>query len=97
MHVVVKDDAVVRSSGRSAWTPPRSGPRARRRRPEKGGCSTAIEALAVDGEALGRSRGGLTSGVHLAVDGRGLPMAVLLTAGEAGDDPQLLPLLVPSG
>jgi transposase len=31
--------------------------------------------------------------VHLAVDGRGLPMAVLLTAGQAGDNPQLLPLL----
>jgi transposase len=27
------------------------------------------------------------------VDGRGLPMAVLLTAGQAGDNPQLLPLL----
>ncbi len=31
--------------------------------------------------------------MHLAVDGRGLPMAVLLTAGQAGDNPQLLPLL----
>jgi len=27
------------------------------------------------------------------VDGRGLPMAVGLTAGQAGDNPQLLPLL----
>ncbi len=45
------------------------------------------------GEALGRSRGGLTSKIHLAVDGRGLPMAALLTAGQAGDNPQLLPLL----
>ena len=27
------------------------------------------------------------------MDGRGLPMAVLLTAGQAGDNPQLLPLL----
>ena len=31
--------------------------------------------------------------MHLVVDGRGLPMAVLLTAGQAGDNPQLLPLL----
>jgi transposase len=31
--------------------------------------------------------------LHLAVDGRGLPMAILLTAGQAGDNPQLLPLL----
>ncbi|SFT53966.1 Transposase [Geodermatophilus amargosae] len=27
------------------------------------------------------------------MDGRGLPIAVLLTAGQAGDNPQLLPLL----
>lgn len=27
------------------------------------------------------------------VDGRGLPLSVLLTAGQAGDNPQLLPLL----
>jgi transposase len=52
-----------------------------------------VEDLAVDGEALGRSRGGLTCKLHLAVDGRGLPMAILLTAGQAGDNPQLLPLL----
>jgi transposase len=31
--------------------------------------------------------------LHLAVDGRGLPMAIGLTAGQAGDNPQLLPLL----
>jgi transposase len=31
--------------------------------------------------------------VHLAVDGRGLPMSVILTPGQAGDNPQLLPLL----
>lgn len=47
----------------------------------------------VAGEALGRSRGGLSTKIHLAVDGRGLPMRVLLTGGQAGDNPQLLPLL----
>ena len=31
--------------------------------------------------------------IHLAVDGRGLPMRILLTGGHAGDNPQLLPLL----
>ena len=30
-------------------------------------------------------RGGLTSKIHLAVDGRGLPMSVILTAGQAGE------------
>ena len=52
-----------------------------------------MEALAVDGEALGRSRGGLTSKLHLAVNAFGLPVAVILTPGQAGDNPQLLPLL----
>jgi len=35
----------------------------------------------------------LSTKVHLAVDGRGLPMRIVLTAGQAGDNPQLLPLL----
>jgi transposase len=51
-----------------------------------------VEALAVEGEGLGRSRGGLTSKIHLAVDG-GLPMSILVTPGQAGDNPELLPLL----
>lgn len=47
----------------------------------------------MDGEGLGRSRGGLNTKIHLATDGRGLPMSVVLTGGQAGDDPQLLPVL----
>jgi transposase len=35
----------------------------------------------------------LTTKIHLAVDGRGLPMSIVLTPGQAGDNPQLLPLL----
>ncbi|MFF5265474.1 IS5 family transposase [Actinomadura viridis] len=31
--------------------------------------------------------------MHLAVDRRGLPMSILLTPGQAGDNPHLLPLL----
>jgi hypothetical protein len=45
------------------------------------------------GEALGRSRGGLSTKIHLDVDGRGRPLSVLLTGGQAGDNPQLLPVL----
>jgi transposase len=52
-----------------------------------------VSAIEVDGEGIGRSRGGLTSKVHLAVDGRGLPMSVIVTPGQAGDNPQLMPLL----
>lgn len=55
----------------------------------KGGCAPAVEALVVIDEALGRSRGGLSTKVHLATDGRGLPMSVVLTGGQAGDNPQL--------
>jgi Transposase DDE domain len=62
--------------------------------PGKGGCRTGwVEDLAVAGEGLGRSRGGLTSKIHLAVDGHGRPMSILVTPGQAGDNPQLLPLL----
>jgi hypothetical protein len=42
-------------------------------------------APAQDGQALGRSRGGLTTKVHLACDGRGLPLAVVGTGGNVND------------
>ncbi|MFJ8141635.1 IS5 family transposase [Streptomyces sp. NPDC096013] len=41
------------------------------------------------GECLGRSRGGFTTKIHLAADGRCRPLAVLLTPGHYGDGPQL--------
>ena len=69
------------------------GAPARGWRPEKRGCSPAVEALAVEGEGIGRSRGGLSTKAHLAVDGRGLPVRVIMTPGQDGDNPQLLPLL----
>nr|WP_237531489.1 IS5-like element IS1650 family transposase [Streptomyces sp. SID7813] len=37
------------------------------------------------GEALGRSRGGLTTKIHLACDGEGRPLAFTLTAGNVND------------
>ncbi|MFD8997875.1 IS5 family transposase [Streptomyces abikoensis] len=36
-------------------------------------------------QALGRSRGGLTTKIHLAVDGRGLPLSIVLTPGNIND------------
>ncbi|WP_376770459.1 IS5 family transposase [Streptosporangium sandarakinum] len=36
-------------------------------------------------QALGRSRGGLTTKIHLAADGRGLPLAFVLTGGNVND------------
>ncbi|MER5386253.1 IS5 family transposase [Streptomyces sp. NPDC002688] len=43
--------------------------------------------------ALGRSRGGLTTKIHLACDGRGRPLAVLLTPGQRHDSICARPLL----
>ena len=48
---------------------------------------------AIPGEAIGRSRGGLSTKIYLAVDRRGRPLSILLTPGQAGDNPQLLPVL----
>ena len=58
-------------------------------RPEKGGALVPAQP----GEAIGRSRGGLSTKVHLAAGGRGRPLAVLLSGGQAGDNPFLLPAL----
>jgi transposase len=45
--------------------------------------------VASEGEALGRSRGGLTTKLHLAFDGRGRPLSVRLTAGQRHESTQL--------
>lgn len=54
-------------------------------------------ALATGGEpashATGRSRGGLTTKIHHAVDGNGRPLAVVVTPGQV-HDAQVLPLLL---
>ncbi|MER7221430.1 IS5 family transposase [Streptomyces eurythermus] len=42
---------------------------------------------------LGRSRGGLTSKIHLAVEQGQKPLSVLITAGQWGDSPQFEPVL----
>lgn len=46
-----------------------------------------------DDHALGRSRGGLTTKLHLACEQGQKPLAVLLTAGQRGDSPQFIPIL----
>ena len=42
---------------------------------------------------IGRSRGGLTSKLHTLVDGRGRPLVLVVTAGQANDSPMLPALL----
>jgi transposase len=43
--------------------------------------------------ALGRSRGGLTTKLHLAVEGGQRPLSILVTAGQRGDSPQFQTVL----
>lgn len=43
--------------------------------------------------ALGRSRGGLTTKIHALSDLSCTPVMALLTAGQAGDNPMLAPLV----
>ncbi len=42
---------------------------------------------------LGRSRGGFTTKLHLAVEQGQKPMAIVVTAGQRGDSPQFEPVL----
>jgi len=42
---------------------------------------------------VGRSRGGLSTKVHLLVDDTGRPLVVLVSPGQAGDNPALQPML----
>lgn len=63
-------------------------PSARRRGPSKGAPDSEPH-----GRALGRSRGGLTTKIHLAADGRCRPLAFHLTAGQAGDGPAFTQLM----
>lgn len=43
--------------------------------------------------ALGRSRGGLTTKVHLSCEQGQKPLSIVLTAGQRGDSPQFIPVL----
>ncbi|WP_374201542.1 transposase [Actinocorallia sp. API 0066] len=68
----------------------RPGPPAFGGRPAKGGpCRGTIgqddHGRTLSRQGIGRSRGGLTSKTHLVVEGRGLPMAVLVTGGNVND------------
>ncbi|MGY5014305.1 IS5 family transposase [Streptomyces sp. 900105755] len=46
-----------------------------------------LQASEPDDHALGRSRGGLSTKVHLASDGHARPLVLRVTAGQAGDAP----------
>jgi Transposase and inactivated derivatives len=44
-------------------------------------------------EALGRSRGGLSTKLHLVADRRCRPIARIITPGQHGDSPRFIPLM----
>ena len=46
-----------------------------------------------DDHALGRSRGGWTTKVHLACEQRQKPLSIVITAGQRGDSPQFQAVL----
>ncbi|ORA06163.1 hypothetical protein BST14_28235 [Mycobacterium arosiense ATCC BAA-1401 = DSM 45069] len=45
------------------------------------------------GHGIGRSRGGLTTKIHTAVDGNGRPLAVVVTGGQRNDQAMLASVL----
>ena len=44
-----------------------------------------LDEVEPDGHGIGRSRGGLTTKIHHTVDGRGLPLAVVVTGRQRND------------
>jgi hypothetical protein len=69
--------------GRSGRLQRGPGPSARRRGPQRG----LPSILAGRQQALGRSRGGLTTKLHTICDGRGRNLATRLTPGQDADPP----------
>lgn len=66
-------------------------PPARRRGEEKGDLQKEPPGGVVtepDDHGLGRSRGGLTTKLHLAVEQGQKPLSIVITAGQRGDSPQ---------
>ncbi|MEU7323640.1 IS5 family transposase [Streptomyces griseoviridis] len=87
-QIQVRDDSVGAVSGRCRSTPRSAGPISMPSAPAKGAAARdGLEdpARAAAGQALGRSRGGLTSKVRLACDGLGLPLADVVTPGNIND------------
>ncbi|MFJ9434732.1 IS5 family transposase [Streptomyces sp. NPDC101490] len=80
------DSTTCRAHQHAAGARPRSADRP----PRKGGGARVDR----DGrEALGRSRGGLTSKIHLLADDRCRPLVWLTSPGQRGDSPMFIPLM----
>ena len=60
------------------------------------GCDVACWPILLkksEDQAIGRSRGGLSTKIHMAVRGLGCPVRFTLTAGQKGDAPQAAALI----
>ncbi len=64
-----------------------------RRQPDQQREPPSVEPAEPVDHALGRSRGGLTTKLHLACEQGQKLMSMLLTAGQRGDSPQFIPVL----
>jgi transposase len=76
-------------TGRCRWTPPSCAlistpPEPAGRLAPQGAALRAGQTEPVD-HAIGRSRGGTTTKIHLACDGHGRPLSVVLTGGNIND------------
>ena len=85
-------------TGRSARIPPWSARTSTRPAPAAPCLRTWSRGVAANDrkssrEAIGRSRGGLSTKIHLAADRRCRPVSRILTPGQHGDCPQFIPLL----
>ncbi|MEU9072932.1 IS5 family transposase [Streptomyces sp. NPDC048109] len=57
------------------------------------GAPRAASSTQPDDHGLGRSRGGLTTALHLAVEQGQKPLSLIVTAGQRHDSPQFQPVL----
>ncbi|WP_276611520.1 IS5 family transposase [Cryptosporangium phraense] len=78
------DSTVVRAHQHTAGARPRGS----EQKQPPGGCTAEP-----NDHGLGRSRGGLSTKIHLAAEAGQRPLALLITAGQAGDAPQFQPVL----
>ncbi|MFK0022605.1 IS5 family transposase [Streptomyces sp. NPDC090798] len=96
--IVAALQALADEAGHVAWDvsvdsgTARAHQHAARARKDPGGQKEPPGPESAD-HGLGRSRGGLTSRCHLAVDQGQKPLAVMVTAGQWSDSPQFSPVL----
>jgi hypothetical protein len=92
-HVLEELQALADAKGRVGWELPFLDSRVvRAHQHAAGGRKTGREPDAED-EALGRSRGGFTTKIHLRCEGYGKPVTFTLTGGQVHDSTQVSALI----